>query len=104
MGWVYLHADTDWVSTVFRRNISIISLNNIQGKTEMSLSQIILLRLSKASCSRRRPPGYICSRLTLLVVIFRKCFASYFTVFNCYSPGDHDVSYHLKKVGWFQVE
>lgn len=45
MGWVYLHADTDWVNTVFRRNISIISLSNIQGKTAINSNQRILLKL-----------------------------------------------------------
>lgn len=74
------------------------------GKTEINLSQGILLMFSKASRSCKRPPGYICSRQTSLVAILRKCFASYFTVFNCFSPGDHYISYHLKKAGWFQVE
>lgn len=92
-----------WGSTVFR-SISIISLSNTQGKIKINLSQRILLMFNKASHSRKRPPSYICSRQISLAAIFRKQFAGHFTVLNYFSSGDHYISYHLKKVGWFQVE
>lgn len=50
------------------------------------LSQRTLLMFIKASCLRKRPPGFICSTQTSLAATCRKSFASYFTVCTCFFP------------------